>query len=77
MHNLQALAESTQRLSQSLKEREPSIPWREIAGFRNLLILGHLAADGEVAWSVVEQDLPTLASAIVRLRSQLDGGTTT
>jgi len=77
MRNLQTLAESTQRLRESLKEREPSIPWREIAGFRNVLTHGYLAVDGEVVWSVVEQDLPKLASAIVRLRSQLDGATTT
>ncbi len=77
MRNLQTLAESSQRLSDALKDSEPTIPWREIAGFRNVLTHGYLAVDAEVVWSVVEQDLPKLASAVVRLRSQLDGGTTT
>ena len=32
LRELQELAESTQRLSSSLKERHPEIPWGDIAG---------------------------------------------
>jgi uncharacterized protein with HEPN domain len=33
LRELQELAESTQRLSASLKSRHPEIPWPDIAGF--------------------------------------------
>ena len=67
VRNLQTLAESTQRLSEALKNTEQGVPWRAIAGFRNVLTHGYLDVDLEVVWSVVEQDLPELASAIERM----------
>jgi len=58
IRNLQILAESSQRLSEAVKTSEPAIPWRDIAGFRNILTHGYLGLDTEVIWSVVEQNLP-------------------
>ncbi len=67
VRNLQILAESTQRLSEPLKATEPDVPWREIAGFPNVLAHDYLTIDPEAVWSVVEQDLPELAGAIERM----------
>ena len=38
IRNLQILAESSQRLSNDIKGTEPQIPWRELAGFRNVIV---------------------------------------
>ena len=67
VRNLQLLAESTQRLSNAVKETETDIPWRAIAGFRNVLVHGYLEIDLDAVWSVVEQDLPKLSRAIDRM----------
>ena len=67
VRNLQTLGESTQRLSTPLKATEPDIPWEEIAGFRNVLTHAYLQIDPEIVWSVVEHDLPELATAIERM----------
>ena len=67
VRNLQTLSESTQRLSQTLKDGEQGVPWRAIAGFRNVLAHGYLGIDLEMVWSVVENDLPELSSAIERM----------
>ena len=65
--NLQTLTESSQRLSDSIKATEPQVPWRELAGFRNVLVHGYLGIDIEAVWSVVEQDLPALSAALDRM----------
>lgn len=67
LRNLQTPAESAQRLAEPLKDTEPAIPWRSIAGFRNVLAHDYLAIDRAVVWSVVERDLPELASAVERM----------
>lgn len=69
MRNLQTLAESTQRLSQAAKDAEPTVPWRSVSGFRNVLTHGYLSVDLEAVWSVVAQNLPALEEAMKRLRS--------
>lgn len=73
--NLQTLVESTQRLSDSMEATVPTIPWRAISGFRNVLTHGYLGLDPEVIWSVVEKDLPDLAQAVVRMQPGLNEGT--
>lgn len=72
MRNLQTLAESSQRLSQAAKSAEPTVPWRSVSGFRNVLAHGYFSVDLEVVWSVVAQDLPALEDAIRRLRSMAE-----
>ena len=67
IRNLQTLAESSQRLSDALKATEPQVPWRELSGFRNVIVHGYLGVDLAAVWLVVEQDLPALADAVVRM----------
>ena len=71
IRNLQTLAESSQRLSTEVKATEPQIPWRELAGFRNVIVHGYLGVDLGAVWLVVEQDLPMLAEAVNRIVARL------
>ncbi len=67
IRNLQILSESTLRLSDSLKATEPEVPWRAIAGFRNVLTHGYLQIDLNAVWSVVDRDLPDLSVTVERM----------
>jgi uncharacterized protein with HEPN domain len=67
VRNLQLLAESSQRLSESAKRSQPDIDWRAIAGFRNILVHDYLGLDLDTIWLVIEQDLAPLQSALEKL----------
>jgi uncharacterized protein with HEPN domain len=69
IRNLQVLAESTQRLSASLKEQQPSVDWRMIARFRNVVVHQYLAVDIRTIWDLVERELAPLENAV---REELD-----
>ena len=71
IRNLQTLAESSQRLSSDIKGTEPQVPWRELAGFRNVIVHGCLGVDLSAIWLVVENDLPALAEALHRMTTRL------
>lgn len=71
IRNLPTLTESSQRLSDEIKGSEPQIPWRELAGFRNVIVHGYLGVDLGAVWLVVEQDLPALTEAVNRMLMQL------
>src|SRR4051794_29761593 len=55
LRNLQILAESTQRLSNSIKATQPQIPWNQIEGFRHRLVHDYFRIDLDLVWRVVEQ----------------------
>ena len=58
-------------MSSEVKSTEPQIPWRELSGFRNVIVHGYLGVDLGAVWLVVEQDLPGLGEAINRMAAQL------
>ncbi len=61
LRNLQTLAESTQRLSDKVKLRHPEVPWRNIAGFRNILVHDYLGGiNPNRVWEIIERELPAL-----------------
>ena len=68
--NLQTLAESSQRLSESLKDQHPETPWRAIAGFRNILVHDYLGLDLDVIWGVVDIELPKLQATLQRMAAE-------
>ena len=76
VRNLQVMSESSQRLSNALKQAEPSVPWRAISGFRNVLVHGYLGADLGIVWRVVERDIPPLRIALRRIVESQDGAST-
>jgi uncharacterized protein with HEPN domain len=75
LRNLQTLSEATQMLPDALKVRFPAIPWREISGFRNILVHNYLGdIDPLTVQSVVNRHLPSLISSV---QSMLDDDTPT
>jgi uncharacterized protein with HEPN domain len=64
LRNLQTMAESTQRLSDELKESHPEIEWRYIAAFRNVLVHDYLGIDIERIWEVTQNEVQELKQAI-------------
>lgn len=65
LRNLQTLSEATQLLPEDLKEKWPDIPWREISGFRNILVHNYLGTiDSSTVAHVIQQDLPPLEDCI-------------
>lgn len=46
IRNLQTLAESSQRLSESIKESYADVDWKGLAGFRNVLVHDYRSSEG-------------------------------
>ncbi len=71
LRNLQTPAESTRRLSDSLKSRYPEIDWRAIAAFRNGAVHNYLGINLDRIWEIVERDLPDLKPKIEAILKDL------
>jgi uncharacterized protein with HEPN domain len=65
LRNLQTLSEATQLLPDRKKEARPDIPWREISGFRNILVHNYLGnIDPLTVVMVIDRQLQPLEDCI-------------
>lgn len=64
LRNLQVMAESTQRLSETTKATQPDVEWRKIAAFRNILVHDYLGIDLDTVWDITQRDVPELKQAV-------------
>lgn len=65
LRNLQTLAEATQRLPDGLKTRYPDIEWKNISGFRNILVHNYLGdIDPLTVQTVVDRHVAALVTVM-------------
>lgn len=61
---LEILGEATKKLSPSLREIHPEIPWKNMAGVRDKLIHDYFGVNVDVVWEIVRDQLSALAEQI-------------
>ncbi|MGB5636832.1 MAG: HepT-like ribonuclease domain-containing protein [Waterburya sp.] len=72
LRRLQTLAESTQRLSNDLKQKNSDIDWRNISGFRNILVHDYLGGiDLNLVWEVVNTYLSDLKNKLEKILQEI------
>jgi len=67
IRNLEVIGEATNNLSSELRDANPAIPWRQIAGMRDVLIHDYLKVNLSRVWRTVITDLPPLQATVTRL----------
>lgn len=61
VRNLEIIGEATKHLPDSIRDANPEVPWRQIAGFRDVLIHNYFIVNLDIVWNVVQAELPSLA----------------
>lgn len=72
IRNFEVVGEATKNLSDDLKLKYPNLPWRKVAGFRDVLIHGYINIDLDTIWDIIEQELPNLKAGVERIRQVLE-----
>jgi len=67
IRQLEIIGEATKRLSKALRSSHSEIPWRRIAGLRDVLIHDYLGVDLEAVWQITQKDMPKLRISIEKI----------
>jgi len=74
IRNFEVIGEAVKQVSDQIKKEHGEIHWREIAGFRDVLIHKYMGVDLDAVWNVVEMDLPIMREEIMKiLENQYNG----
>lgn len=61
---IEIIGEATKNVPNEIRDKYPSIPWRDMAGMRDKIIHGYFTVDFEEVWLVVKEEIPKLKPLI-------------
>jgi uncharacterized protein with HEPN domain len=67
IRNLEVIGEAVKGLSDDLRSANPDVPWKQIAGMRDVLIHHYFGVKLETDWQVVIDHLPPLRDRVRQL----------
>ncbi len=68
---LEVIGEAAKRISRSVKNRYPQIPWKDAAGMRDKLIHEYFGINLKVVWDTIKQDIPALKPLMQKVLEDL------
>jgi len=72
IRRIEIIGEAVKHLSTDLTDKYSHIPWRQIAGMRDILIHNYFGVSTGLVWRVVKQEIPTLKQQLREVLRDLD-----
>lgn len=64
LRNLEVLGEAAKQIPPAVRERYPKLPWRRIAGLRDVLAHAYFSLEEDTIWQIVPERIPALADQL-------------
>jgi uncharacterized protein with HEPN domain len=72
VRRLEIIGEAVKGIPSVMRAKYPEVPWRDIAGARDILIHQYFRVDLQLAWDMVQRDLPLLEAQVRRMLDEID-----
>lgn len=67
LYRLQTIVQALIDLPAQVRTMNPDVPWRELRGFRNVVVHDFIGIDLSVIWGIIETHVPRLKPQIARM----------
>jgi uncharacterized protein with HEPN domain len=71
LRHIQIMGEASRRVSDSLKQLHPEVPWQRIAAMRHVLVHDYFRVDLDQVWNVVTVHIPEFQPQIETILGSL------
>ena len=75
IRQLEIMGEAVKNLPDNLRQQYQQVPWKDIAGMRDILIHHYFGVDLEQVWITVQDDLPGLQVEVEKILKVVEGET--
>ncbi len=66
---LENIGEAVKQIPTAVRNRVPDVPWKDMAGMRDVLVHDYFGVDAAIVWKTVHEDLPTLKRRVAEILS--------
>jgi len=67
MRSLEIMGEAVKKIPDDFRKKHPEIPWKKMAGMRDILIHEYFGVDYEVVWKTATERIPELMLFLERI----------
>lgn len=67
MRRLEIIGEAVKNLPIPFKKKHPEMPWKKIAGLRDILIHEYFGVNLVLVWKIINKNIPKLKQQIRKL----------
>ncbi|MCW5934382.1 MAG: DUF86 domain-containing protein [Fimbriimonadia bacterium] len=69
---LEIVGEAVKRKPHTARRKYPQVPWKDIAGMRDILAHGYHDIDVDIVWKTIQEDVIPLQEAIRQILENLE-----
>jgi len=68
IRQLEIIGEAVKSIPNTFRDNYPQIPWKDIAGFRDILSHAYFGINIDRVWNVIKKDLPNIKKEIEKIK---------
>lgn len=72
VRRLEIMGEAAKNVDENFRNLHPDIPWKKIAGLRDILIHEYFGVNIDRVWEVVRKDFPPLKANLLKIIDETD-----
>ena len=72
IRRLEIIGEAVKNIPDDFRVKYPDIPWRQIAGMRDVLIHAYFGVNPRRVWKVIKEDIPELKLKILKILEDIN-----
>ncbi|PIQ95431.1 MAG: hypothetical protein COV67_14910 [Nitrospinae bacterium CG11_big_fil_rev_8_21_14_0_20_56_8] len=70
IRRLEIIGEAVKHIPDNIRVKHPDVPWKNIAGMRDVLIHGYFGVNVERTWKVAKENLPLVKKEILAMKAE-------
>lgn len=72
VRKLEIIGEAAKNVPDTIRQRYPQVPWKQMAGMRDKLIHAYFGVDYTLVWATIQNQIPQLQPIIVQILEDIE-----